>query len=114
MTDLPRRLGVVGAGTMGAGIAQLGWLAGGGRVLHDPSAAALEKGAAALHANIDKGADRGRWSQDDAAAAHERLSTAEAVEGLEGSEFVIEAAPEKLELKTELFDRLGEICGHEA
>src|SRR3954447_7377808 len=114
MTDLPRRLGVVGAGTMGAGIAQLGCLAGIDTVLHDPIADALEKGAAALHANIDKGAERGRWSQDDAAAAHERLSTAEAVNGLEGSDFVIEAAPEKLDLKTKLFDRLGEICGQDA
>src|SRR3954464_12647565 len=100
MTDLPRRLGVVGAGTMGAGIAQLGCLAGIDTVLHDPIAEALEKGAAALHKNSDKGAERGGWSQDESAAAHERLSTPEAVEGLEGCDFVIEAAPERLDLKT--------------
>ena len=111
MTELPERLGVVGAGTMGAGIAQLGCLAGIETVLHDPFAAALEKGAASIHANLDKGAERGRWSADDAAAAHERLNTAQAVEELAGCDFVIEAAPEKFDLKRELFQQLGDVCG---
>ena len=44
MTDLPRAIGVVGAGTMGAGIAQLGCLAGIETYLHDPFPEALERG----------------------------------------------------------------------
>src|SRR4051812_15827421 len=98
MADLPKRLGVVGAGTMGAGIAQLGCLAGMDTVLHDPIPEALEKGVAAVHANLDKGAERGRWSAGDAAAAHERLKTAAAIEELAGCELVIEAAPERFEV----------------
>src|SRR4051812_14257090 len=111
MTDLPERLGVVGAGTMGAGIAQLGCLAGIETVLHDPLPKALENGAASIHKNVDKGVERGRWSADDAAVAHERLTTAGAVEELAGCELVIEAAPEKFELKRGLFQKLGEVCG---
>jgi 3-hydroxybutyryl-CoA dehydrogenase len=114
MADTPQRLGVVGAGTMGAGIAQLGALAGIETVLHDPFPEALEKGAAAIHVNIDKGVERERWSADDAAVAHERLATAPDLEGLAGCEFVIEAAPEKFDLKRELFQQLGDICGPDA
>jgi 3-hydroxybutyryl-CoA dehydrogenase len=111
MTDLPDRLGVVGAGTMGAGIAQLGCLAGIETVLYDPFPEALTKGTESVHKNIDKGAERGRWSADDAARAHDLLQQASAPEDLAGSELVIEAVPEKFELKRELFQTLGEIAG---
>jgi 3-hydroxybutyryl-CoA dehydrogenase len=114
MTDLPKRLGVVGAGTMGAGIAQLGCLAGMETALHDPFEDALDRGAAAIAANLDKGAERGRWSADDAAAARARLTTAASIDDLAGCEVVIEAAPEKLELKRELFQKLGDVCGPDA
>src|SRR5436190_13861926 len=114
MTDLPEQLGVVGAGTMGAGIAQLGCLAGIATMLHDPIADALEKGAANVHVNLDKGAERGRWSTDDATAAHERLSTAATIDELAECDLVIEAAPEKFELKREVFQKLGHVCGPHA
>src|SRR3954451_14094685 len=105
MTDLPQRLGVVGAGTMGAGIAQLGCLAGIETVLHDPIPEALEKGAASIHKNGDKGVVRGRWSADAAAVAHERLTSAGAVEVVGCCEFVIDASPEMFELKRALFQK---------
>jgi 3-hydroxybutyryl-CoA dehydrogenase len=114
MTDLPQRLAVVGAGTMGAGIAQLSCLAGMETVLHDPFPEALEMGAAYVHTNLDKGAERGRWSADDAAAAHDRLAMASHVGELAGCDFVIEAAPESFELKRELFQQLGHTCGPDA
>ena len=65
----PTRLGVVGAGTMGAGIAQLGALAGIETRVHDPLPEALAGGIEKTRANLDKGAERGRWSADDASAA---------------------------------------------
>jgi 3-hydroxybutyryl-CoA dehydrogenase len=108
------RIGVVGAGTMGAGIAQLGCLAGVATVLHDPDAQALDSGAEKLRAALEKGAERGRWSAEEADAASSRLTAAPGLEGLEGCELVVEAAPEKLELKRELFARLAEICGDHA
>jgi 3-hydroxybutyryl-CoA dehydrogenase len=99
---------------MGAGIAQLGCLAGMETTLHDPFAEALEKGAAAIAANLDKGAERGRWSADDAAAARKLLTTAASIDDLAGCDVVVEAAPEKLELKRELFQKLGDVCGPDA
>ena len=114
MSDLPQRLGVVGAGTMGSGIAQLGCLAGIPTVLHDPVPEALEKGAAGLRTGLAKGAERGRWSTDDADAAAARLSTADTLDGLAGCDLVIEAAPERPDLKRELFAALSQICGGSA
>ena len=109
----PQRLGVVGAGTMGAGIAQLGALAGVETYVHDPVAEALAAGIEKTRANLAKGAERGRWSTDDADAAAERLHTAAALDGLAGCDFVIEAAPERLDLKRELFQSLSGVCGED-
>jgi 3-hydroxybutyryl-CoA dehydrogenase len=114
MTDLPERLGVVGAGTMGAGIAQLGALAGIETLVYDPIAAALAHGIEQTRVNLDKGAQRGRWTADEAEAAAERLRPAAELVELAGCELVIEAAPERFDLKRELFENLGDVCGPDA
>jgi 3-hydroxybutyryl-CoA dehydrogenase len=108
MTDLPERLGIVGAGTMGAGIAQLGCLAGIQTLLYDLDRAALDRAEESISRNLDKGAERGRWSAADAEAARGRLSAAESLDALGTCELVIEAAPEKFEIKRDLFRQLGE------
>ncbi len=113
MTQLPRRLGVVGAGTMGSGIAQLGCLAGMETFVHDPVEDALRRGAELVRAGLEKGAERGRWTEEEAGAAAGRLHVAAVIEDLAGCGLVIEAAPERAELKRELFARLSEICGEE-
>jgi 3-hydroxybutyryl-CoA dehydrogenase len=105
-----RVVGVLGAGTMGGGIAQLAVLAGARTLLHDPDRAALERGAETLRANLAKGAERGRWSAEQAAAAAARLEVAPTLEALAPADVVIEAAPERLDLKRELFGRLSEIA----
>ncbi len=107
------RLGVVGAGTMGAGIAQLGCLGDYEVVLHDPDPQALASGADRLQAALAKGAGKGLWSPGDAARAAGGLETAN-FDGLAGCDLVIEAAPEDLDLKRELFARLAETCGPRA
>lgn len=106
----PKRLGVVGAGTMGAGIAQLGVLAGIHTTLHDPVEGALEKGAQRLREGLRKGAERGRWGEAEADAALGRLALAREVGGLAGCELVIEAAPERPDLKRDLFASLSAVC----
>jgi 3-hydroxybutyryl-CoA dehydrogenase len=108
------RIGVVGAGTMGAGIAQLGALGGFETFLHDPIPEALERGKANLRAALDKGAERGRWTAAEAEAAAARLVVAPRLEDLSGCDLVIEAAPEDLELKRRLFVEFERTCGPEA
>jgi 3-hydroxybutyryl-CoA dehydrogenase len=100
-------LGVVGAGTMGAGIAQLGCAAGFATVLHDPQPEALERGAESVRGGLARWAEKGRVGADSA----DRLTVAAALDGLAGCELVIEAAPERLELKRELFAELSRLCG---
>ena len=107
----PKRLGVVGAGTMGSGIAQLGVLAGIETIMQDPLGEALEKGQQAVLDGLQKGADRGRWSLDDARAAAARIRTSHHLPGLSTCDLVIEAAPELFELKRELFAELSDVCG---
>jgi 3-hydroxybutyryl-CoA dehydrogenase len=106
-SQVPATIGVAGAGTMGAGIAQLACLAGARTLLHDPLPDALERGLEQIRKHLARGAERGRWSSEDAAAAADRLEAAGTVEDLAPCGLVIEAAPERLELKQELFGRLS-------
>jgi len=108
------RVGVLGAGTMGRGIAQLAALGGYETVLYDVAPTLAESGATALREALEKGAGRGRWSEDDARAASARVETTAELEQLSGCELVIEAAPEKLELKRQIFGGLAEALGPEA
>jgi len=87
------RVGVVGAGTMGAGIAAIAAEGGYGTLLHDPDPDALAAG-------LER--------------AGEEVRAAPALADLAGCDLVVEAAPEDLELKQELFAALAEACGPEA
>ena len=108
------RIGVVGAGTMGAGIAQVSCLGGFETRLHDPIPEALEKGEKRLREALDKGVERERWSRGDADRAAASLRISDRVEDLAGCDLLIEASPEDLALKRELFARLADACGPEA
>jgi 3-hydroxybutyryl-CoA dehydrogenase len=101
-------IGVVGAGTMGSGIAQLACLSGARTLLHDPFPEALSGGLERIKGHLERGAERGRWSADEASAAAARLEGVSEPDGLAPCELVIEAAPEKLELKQQLFGGLSE------
>jgi 3-hydroxybutyryl-CoA dehydrogenase len=99
---------------MGRGIAQIAALGGYETVLYDPLPGVAESSAEELRKALDKGAARGRWSEEDAAAAAQRVQPAEDVEQMAGAELAIEAAPERLELKREIFNRLAETLEPEA
>jgi 3-hydroxybutyryl-CoA dehydrogenase len=105
--NAPKTIGVVGAGTMGAGIAQLACVSGARTLLHDPVPAALERGRESIAARLTRAAERGRMLHDEARAATERLIAVDSLGALSDCELVIEAAPESLELKHELFGRLS-------
>jgi 3-hydroxybutyryl-CoA dehydrogenase len=106
---VPAVIGVLGAGTMGSGIAQLACRAGARTLLHDPIPDALERGIARAIDGLRKEAARGRLSEEDAQAAAERLQPVEDLAAFAECELVIEAAPERLELKHELYRQLSEI-----
>jgi 3-hydroxybutyryl-CoA dehydrogenase len=102
-------IGVLGAGTMGAGIAQLACRSGAATLLHDPIPGALEKGRERVHDGLRREASKGRLTAEQAQAAAERLQTVGEIEALAECELVIEAVPERIELKHEIYGRLSEI-----
>jgi 3-hydroxybutyryl-CoA dehydrogenase len=106
-------VGVLGAGTMGAGIAQLACRSGARTLLHDPIPEALSRGAERVREGLAKEAAKGRVSPEEAQAAAERLQVADALEALAPCELVIEAAPERVELKRELYGRLSQVVSAE-
>jgi 3-hydroxybutyryl-CoA dehydrogenase len=108
------RVGVVGAGTMGRGIAQLAALGGYNTVLYDPLPGVAESSVEELRKALDKGAARGRWSEEEADAAAQRVQPADGVQQLAGGNLAVEAAPERLELKREIFNQLAETLGADA
>ena len=108
------RVGVAGAGTMGAGIAQVAALGGFETLLHDPVAEALGRGIERLRLDLGRGAEKGRWSAEAAGRAAGRVRAAPALGDLRGCDLVIEACPEDLELKRSLFRELASVCGEQA
>jgi 3-hydroxybutyryl-CoA dehydrogenase len=96
---------------MGSGIAQIAALGGYETRLHDPVPAALEAGIARLRGALTKGAAKGLWSEADAEAASARVGAAQSLGDLAGCELVVEAAPEDLGVKRELFAALADACG---
>jgi 3-hydroxybutyryl-CoA dehydrogenase len=105
---MPDTIGVLGAGTMGSGIAQLACVAGARTLLHDPIPEALTKGIESIHRHLDRAVERNRMTADEAGVAKERLQPAAELADLSAAALVIEAAPENLELKQKMFSTLGD------
>ena len=105
MTNVPevRRVGVVGAGQMGAGIAHVCALAGLNVQMLDVKADALEKARGTIARNIDRQVAKGAVSQADRDAALGRITTSTDYAGFAEADLVIEAATEKEEVKRAIF-----------
>lgn len=98
-----KKVAVIGAGTMGAGIAQAVVLAGYGVVLYDVSDEILAAASQAISSSIDQGVKRGKTPADVAAKAHNALELTTSLTDAAATDLVIEAAPEKLALKRDIF-----------
>ena len=99
-----KTISVLGAGTMGHGIAHAAMAAGFDTALYDISDAAVGKGQSAIDAVISKSVELGKASEADAAAMRARLRTTTVIADAVGdADVVIEAAPEKIDLKLALF-----------
>jgi 3-hydroxybutyryl-CoA dehydrogenase len=97
-------VGVVGAGTMGHGIAQVCAMVGSKVTLYDIDGDAVDRGLSAIKANLDKGVVRGKLSQDLAESTLGNLSgTTEMSLLADNADLIVEAAPERLDLKQSIF-----------
>jgi 3-hydroxybutyryl-CoA dehydrogenase len=106
-------IGIIGAGTMGTGIALSSALAGYDVVLYDIADGFLQIAYKNIGTMMDKSIERGKLAHADANAAAVRIRTTTHFDHLKTADLVIEAAIEKLETKQELFSKLDEMCGEE-
>ncbi|GAB7361954.1 hypothetical protein MBLNU230_g1992t1 [Neophaeotheca triangularis] len=107
-----KRLGVIGAGQMGLGIALVAAQKAGVPVtLVDTSQASLDKGLSFAHKLLSKDVSKERITQATADETHSLLTPTTQIADLSAVDMVIEAAPESLALKTTLFSQLASICG---
>lgn len=103
-------VGVIGAGTMGNGIAQICAQAGYDVIMRDIEDRFLERGLKTINKNLDRLVSRGKLSADDKAAVAGRISTTTTLDPLGDADLVIEAILEEVDIKTKLFRDLDGLC----
>lgn len=106
-----QKVGVVGAGTMGAGIAQVAAVSGFDVVIHDAAPAAATAAVDRIAASLRRQVDRGRFEADLVEPTLARISVAASLDDLAGADAVVEAVIEDAAIKRELFQRLAGIVG---
>lgn len=104
------RLGIVGSGIMGSGIAEVAAKAGLDVVLRSRKRETAEAMAAGLGKSLAKQVERGRLTQDDADAVQARVTATADLDALEASDLVIESVVEDLDIKKQLFGELDKIA----
>src|SRR5436309_9738935 len=103
-------VGVIGAGTMGAGIAQVCAAAGRAVILYDVQPEFLERGLGTIRKGLQGRVDKGKLRAAELEATLGRIAPTTDRAALAPARVVIEAAPENLALKQELFAALDKIC----
>ncbi len=105
-----KTIGVVGAGTMGSGIAQVAAASGFGVILRDVSEAALDRGFKIIERSLARLTKKGKISEGEAQEILGRITKTLELKDMAEVDLVIEAAFEKMEVKKELFGELDGIC----
>lgn len=109
-----RQITVLGSGTMGRGIAYLAAISGFDTIVHDVDGASLDAAKASIESLLRKGVENGKVDPASADEARDRVEYGADLESaLRGADLVIEAVPEVLELKQELFAQADLFCGEE-
>jgi 3-hydroxybutyryl-CoA dehydrogenase len=105
-------IAVIGAGTMGHGIAQVAALAGFQVWLNDVDRESLARGVSSIEANLAKGIERGKLTEDDRDRALQFIHGTTNLKECAAADLIIEAAPEKLELKKDILRQLESASDH--
>jgi 3-hydroxybutyryl-CoA dehydrogenase len=109
-SEAPKMLGVAGAGTMGAGIAQVALRHGYSVLLHDSQPQALESARERIAKGLARDVEKGRWTEPERKQALERLELAEKAAALAKADLVIEAVSENFEIKARVLRALDAAC----
>jgi len=107
------QVGVVGLGTMGAGIAEVFARSGLSVIAVEVDDAAVEHGRGVIEASVQRAVSGGKITEDEQTALLGRITFATSLDALAPADLVVEAVPEHLDLKKEIFTALDSICGPE-
>ncbi len=109
-----KTVGVIGAGTMGAGIAQVAAQAGYNVILNDISQELVDKGIGIIRKSLARIVKKGRLSQEEADNTVKKITKSTALTDFAPCDYVIEAIIEQMEIKQKVYAQLDEICKPEA
>lgn len=109
-----RKVGIVGAGMMGAGIAQVSAQAGYEVVMSDVDVSRAEAGKAGIEKQLAKAVEKGRMDMQAAQVALSRITPVGELAPMASCDLVIEAATEREEVKRHIFEAIGKVLGHRA
>jgi len=113
MPNKAEKIGVLGAGTMGAGIAQVAAQGGFATLVYDIKQEFIDTGLGRIRSFLQGSRQRGKISAEQEKQILDRLHSTTKLQDFLGSSLIIEAAPEKLELKRDIFKQLDGICSPE-
>ncbi len=105
-----KTFGVIGAGQMGGGIAQVAAMSGLDVIMNDIKTEFVEKGFESISKILSRSVDKGKMSEDDKSAILGRIKTSVSLADMASADYVVEAATENEEIKYQLFKDLDEIC----
>ena len=111
MTMKIERIGVLGAGTMGNGIAQVAAQSGRDVVMRDIEQRFIDSGMEMIRKNLSRSVEKGRMTEDEKEAVLSRITPTLKMEDLSGSDVFIEAVIEDAQLKKKVFEEAGALCG---
>lgn len=107
-------IGVIGAGTMGNGIAQTAASAGFDVVMCDVKAEFVERGLANISKSLDRFVKKETMTEQQKAEVLGRIRTTTELDGLKGCSLIVEAATENFDIKKQIFEKLDSICPADA
>jgi 3-hydroxybutyryl-CoA dehydrogenase len=105
-----KTFGVIGAGQMGNGIAQVAAVSGFEVIMNDIKTEFVEKGFVSIKKNLRRSVDKGRMTDEEMNAVLERIRTSVDIQDMESVDFVVEAATENETIKFQIFNDLDQIC----
>jgi 3-hydroxybutyryl-CoA dehydrogenase len=105
-----KTFGVIGAGQMGGGIAQVAAMSGLDVVMNDIKTEFVEKGLATIAKILSRGVEKGKMSEDDKNTILSRIKTSVDLKDMAQADYIVEAATENEEIKYQLFRDLDKIC----
>ena len=108
-----KRIGIVGAGQMGSGIAEVALVSGFNVLMRDVTHEALGRGRTRIVTDLERQVQKGRLTAEAKDALLEKLSTTTSIEDFRECDFIIEAAIENIPLKWEIFKKLDEVTRQE-